>query len=246
MKWDDSQKTLVATEIPATVTKVGNDNEDVNWEAGTYLVEGDVTIGGDILLTGDVELIIKDGAKLTANGIDGDNCILSVYGQANMSGELNVACSDGYAIFEMSALNIHSCKVNAISSLDDCGGFYAINNFNVYGGSVDAEYTGGDEGYGMCITTLNIYGGEVKAIGKGSDGVLSYGIACDTGATVNVYGGKLWAECAGNSGINSSKVTLTKDSGYTSGKIETSDNGTDWSVYSGTGTPDAKYVRVGY
>ena len=246
MKWDDSQKTLVATEIPATVTKVGNDNEDVIWEAGTYLVEGDVTIGGDILLTGDVELIIKDGAKLTANGIDGDNCILSVYGQANMSGELNVACSDGYAIFEMSALNIHSCKVNAISSLDDCGGFFAIKNFNVYGGSVDAEYTGGDEGYGMYITTLNIYGGEVKAIGKGSDGVLSYGIACDTGATVNVYGGKLWAECAGNSGINSSKVTLTKDSGYTSGKIEISDDGSSWDPYNGAGTPDAPYVRVGY
>ena len=93
---------------------------------------------------------------------------------------------------------------------------------------------------------MNIYGGEVKAIGKGSDGVLSYGIACDTGATVNVYGGKLWAECAGNSGINSSKVTLTKDSGYTSGKIEISDDGSSWDPYNGAGTPDAPYVRVGY
>lgn len=246
MKWDDSQKKLVPTKIPATATKVENANGDVTWPAGTYLVEGDVTIGGDILLSGDVELIIKDGAKLSAKHISGTNYngSLSVYGQANMSGELNVACSYVDAIIKVTALNIHSCKVNASSSVDSRGGFYGINEINVYGGSVDAEYTGSNFGFGMNFTHLNIYGGEVKAVGKGNDNYFSYGINNSNGTTVNFYGGKLWAECTGNRAINSN-VTLTKGEGF-NGKIETCSDGTSWTTYSGTDTPDAKYVRVGY
>lgn len=249
LKWDKDLKKWVKEEIPATATKVENYICDDSWPAGTYLVEGDVTIDGYIHLYGDVELIIKDGAKLTANRIDGfkgiSNYSLSIYGQTKMSGELNIAPSDAEAICNMTALNIHSCKVNAISSNSRCGGFYNITEVNVYGGSVDAEYTGGSDGYGISPTTMNIYGGEVKAVGKGNDNSFSYGIRGSDGTAVNVYGGKLWAECTGNRAINSN-VTLTKDNGYTSGKIETSDNGTSWSVYTETGTPDAKYVRVGY
>ena len=248
MKWDDSQKALVPTEIPATVTKVENAYVLVEWPAGTYLVEGDVDIDGYIILNGDVDLIIKDGAKLTAKVIYGhDNYNLSVYGQTNMSGELNLACSGDDAINCMNALNIHSCKVNAYSSSENYGGLNKINEINVYGGSVDAEYTGDSNGYGLKFNYhLNIYGGEVKAVGKGNDNSKSYGISCTIDAsTVNVYGGKLWAECADNRAFRSD-VTFTKDNGYTSGKIETSADGTYWTVYSGTGTPDAPYVRVGY
>ena len=246
MKWDDSQKKLVPTKIPATATKVENANGNVTWEAGTYLVEGDVTIRGVIELSGDVVMIIKDGAKLSAKHISGTNYngSLSVYGQANMSGELNVACSYGDAIIKVTALNIHSCKVNASSSVDSRGGFYGINEINVYGGSVDAEYTGSNYGFGMNFTHLNIYGGEVKAVGKGNDNYYSYGINNSNGTTVNFYGGKLWAECTGNRAINSN-VTLTKGEGF-NGKIETSADGTSWTEYSGTGTPDAPYLRVGY
>ena len=245
MKWDDSQKKLVPTKIPATATKVENANGNVTWEAGTYLVEGDVTIRGVIELSGDVVLIIKDGAKLSAKEIYGEDIYsLSVYGQANMSGELNVACSYGNAIIKVTALNIHSCKVNASSSVDSRGGFYGINEINVYGGSVDAEYTGSNYGFGMNFTHLNIYGGEVKAVGKGNDNYYSYGINNSNGTTVNFYGGKLWAECTGNRAINSN-VTLTKGEGF-NGKIETCSDGTSWTVYTETGTPDAKYVRVGY
>ena len=244
MKWDDSQKALVPTEIPATVTKV-EDAEHVTWPAGTYLVEGDVGINGYIELTGDVELIIKDGAKLTAKEIYGEDIYsLSVYGQTNMSGELNLACSFDDAINCMTALNIHSCKVNASSSEDNNGGFFNILEVNVYGGLVNAEYTGSSNGFGIGSDVMNIYGGEVKAIGKGNDNDYSYGINNSNGTTVNVYGGKLWAECSGNRAINSN-VTLTKGEGF-NGKIETCSDGTSWAVYTETGTPDAPYVRVGY
>ena len=248
LKWDAGQKKLVATKIPATATKVENANTDVTWDAGTYLVEGDVTIGGEIKLSGNVELIIKDGAKLSAKHISGTNFYvsLSVYGQANMNGELNVACSDYFAICAITALNIHSCKVNASSSMSASGGIFDISEVNVYGGSVDAEYTGNYYGYGIYKTPLNIYGGEVKAVSMGIERSKNYGImGSDNGSsTVSVYGGKLWAESLLNIAI-SSNVTLTKEDGF-NGMIETSADGTSWIEYSGTGTPDAPYVRVGY
>ena len=161
-----------------------------------------------------------------------------------MSGELNVACSYVDAIIKVTALNIHSCKVNASSSEDNNGGFFNILEVNVYGGLVNAEYTGSSNGFGIGSDVMNIYGGEVKAIGKGNDNDYSYGINNSNGTTVNVYGGKLWAECSGNRAINSN-VTLTKGEGF-NGKIETCSDGTSWTVYTETGTPDAKYVRVGY
>lgn len=246
LMWDAEQEKLVATEIPATAKKV--ENTDVEWAAGTYLVEGNVTINGGVTLSGDVELIIKDGAKLTANQIKGDNNhSLNIYGQADKSGELNVACSDGDAISNLSALNIHSCKVNASSLFVTCGGFYGIGELNVYGGSVDAKYTGDSKGYGLCdISSLNIWGGEMKSEGKGN-GDFSYGITYWVNVTnVTVYGGKLWVKSADSKAIDPSEnVTFYKADSY-DGKIETSDDGTEWNDYEGSGKPDAKYVRVGY
>ena len=243
---DATKKELVEAEIPDTVTKVTNADGDVTWAAGTYLVEGDVTINGGIELSGDVELIIKDGAKLTANYIFGDYNNLNIYGQANKSGELNVACSDGDAISNLSVLNIHSCKVNASSSSNESGGFYEIDEFNLYGGSVDAKYTSVSSGYGLYdISSLNIWGGEMKAEGKGTT-EYSYGISCLNSVTnVTVYGGKLWVKADTNALDPTYKVTFTKDPSY-DGKIETSNDGEYWDEYTDEGKPDAKYVRVGY
>ena len=243
LKWNANQKTLVPVEIPETAIKVQSVNSNINCPAGTYVVEGDVTISGTITLNGDVNLIIKDGAKLTANRISGSasKYNLSIYGQANQTGQLVVNSSDN-AISKITTLEVHSCQVKATSSEHDCGGFYDIGTINVYGGSVDAENTG-DKGHGIWLAsngTMNIYGGEVKAVGKGGDTDCSYGITCDSGSssTVTVYGGKLWAECADNKALNN--INLTTGEGYT-GTIRYSSNKWSWS---GTADPDAKYVKV--
>ena len=87
----------------------------------------------------------------------------------------------------------------------------------------------------------------MKAEGKGSDSNYSYGITYWNNATkVTVYGGKLWVKADENALDPSNGLTFTKDASYTTGKIETSDDGTEWTVYNGSGKPDAKYVRVGY
>ena len=166
-----------------------------------------------------------------------------------MTGELIVNSSSASAILSITTLEVHSCKVKATSSYGLGGGFNGIGTFNVYGGSVDAEGTNTVEGgYGILLAsggTMNIYGGDVTAVGKGNDSTYSYGIRTYYGggsASVIVYGGKL--ECAGKKAFYIPKVTLTKDAGYTSGKIYTSDNGPSWTQYNGTDTPETKYVKV--
>ena len=245
LKWDADQKKLVATDIPAEVTTVANADQYVNWAAGTYVVEGEVTINGMIGLNGNVDLIIKDGAKLTANnkivGYDNGKK-LSIYGQANQTGQLVVNYSE-HAITNVTTLEVHSCQVKATSSGNSCGGFNYIQTFNVYGGSVDAESTAASSGYGIILASIgsmNIYGGDVKTLGKGN----KFGIN-GSSTTVTVYGGKLWAGCAGGKAINPSNVTLTKGAGF-NGKIETSADNSAWTEYTSTGTPETKYVRVGY
>ena len=245
LKWDADQKKLVATDIPAEVTTVANADQYVNWAAGTYVVEGEVTINGMIGLNGNVDLIIKDGAKLTVNnkivGYDNGKK-LSIYGQANQTGQLVVNYSE-HAITNVTTLEVHSCQVKATSSGNSCGGFNYIQTFNVYGGSVDAESTAASSGYGIILASIgsmNIYGGDVKTLGKGN----KFGIN-GSSTTVTVYGGKLWAGCAGGKAINPSNVTLTKGAGF-NGKIETSADNSAWTEYTEAATPETKYVRVGY
>ena len=243
LTWDGTQNKLVATPIPATYTVVEDASTNVTWQAGTYVVEGAVTINGNISLTGNVNLIIKDGATLTAKQIIGGNNNLRIYGQAQMTGELVANYSED-VFKEITRLEVHSAKVTSTSSCDYCGGFYNIVTFNVYGGLVDAKCTAA--GYGICLKSggsMDIYGGEVKAEGKGND-TYSFGIMCESPnnkPTVTVYGGKLWSGSADRKVFN--YVNLQKGAGFT-GKIYTSDNGSSWAEYNDATTPNSKYVKV--
>ena len=249
LEWNGTQKQLVATSIPATYTVVEDANANVDWQAGTYVVEGNVTINARIKLLGNVDLIIKDGAKLTVNSyINGNYKKLSIFGQAQMTGELVVNCSgpNDYAITDLPTLEVHSAKVTATASGNNRGGFLNIGTFNVYGGLVDAKNTGWS-GFGIRMLSggsMNIYGGEVKAEGKGN-GTLTgcglYGDDYNNKATVTVYGGKIWS---GSAEINAFKnVNLQKGAGFT-GKIYTSEDNESWEEYDVAGTPDSKYVKV--
>ena len=249
LKWDNTKKELVATEIPTEVTTVANADAGVTWSAGTYVVEGNVEIKGTITLTGNVDLIIKDGAKLTANKIVGYSKKLRIYGQAQMTCELVVNCSEEDAIIDLATLEVHSAKVTATASDSYGAGFYEIRTFNVYGGLVDAKGTAAEGGCGICLSeegSMNIYGGEVKAEGKGIDSD-SYGITCieSLATTVKVYGGKLWAGCADNVALVRRGISLTKGTGFT-GKIETSDDNVSWNELLPGLALTTKYVRVGY
>ena len=244
--WDaTNSKVVFKKKSVESVAVITNSSTASSITSGWYSVTDDnVIINGDITLSDDLYLILCDGAKLTINGnIDGSSnkYNLYIYGQANQTGQLVVNCSSGSAIAKITTLEVHSCQVTATSS--SSGGFTSIKTFNVLGGSVYAECTG-TNGFGIILASggsMNIYGGEVKAVGKGTNSLVSYGIAGS--ATVTVYGGKLWAENADNKAIDFNSITLTKDAGYTSGKIEYSSDKSTWSE---TADASAKYVRVGY
>ena len=77
--------------IPVGATTVTS--ETTAWNNGTYVVSGNVTINSHVSVTGDVNLILKDGASLTVNNtITGDN--LNIYGQELSSGKLDVVYDD--------------------------------------------------------------------------------------------------------------------------------------------------------
>ena len=251
LAWKADQ--LVETDIPegaivVTPSTVSTGANLVCSSAATFVIEGEVTLG-KITLKDDVNLIIKDGAKLTVGQIDGGDNNLYIFGQANQTGQLVVNCSGNDAISMITTLEVHSCQVTATSSASGCGGFFNIGTFNVYGGLVDAKCTAADEGYGIGLKaggSLNIWGGEVKAEGKGDSALCGYGITCGASeqiTTVKVYGGKLLAWNASNQALNSS-ITLVKGTGF-SGKLYTSNDnvfwgGNDFEMV----TTTAKYVKV--
>ena len=113
---------------------------------GTYKVDGNVTINGDIKCTGNVDLILLDGSKLTVNG--------HIYGGTNSESveySLNIyAQSEGS---NMGALYFYP---------SNNGDVIYVKNLAIHGGKIVAEATNGDD---ALKGTIKIYGGDISATG---------------------------------------------------------------------------------
>lgn len=132
----------------------------VTWSEGTYVVEDDVTITGGIILEGDVNLILCDGAELTVNGtIDGhaNSKSLNIYGQAESTGKLTIDGDAGSYNIVVDDLQIHGGDITGTNS-DQAIETYAP--FKVYHGNVDV--TANVNGF-MVMGDLLIYGGTITA-----------------------------------------------------------------------------------
>ena len=204
----------------ANYAEVTDSNEPVNWRSGWYVVKGsDVHISKRITVSGEANLILCDGATLTAEkgitvaageeGTPGDT--LNIYGQTEGTGKL----------VAMTADNIN----NEIyySGIGSENGLKAAGEINIHGGVIEASggwfgagigggnndnADGGDGG------TVTIYDGKVTARGGngsfGSQGAAGIGggagystggaghTTCGDGGTVTVYGGEV--EAIGGSG----------------------------------------------
>lgn len=189
LKWNGTDA-LVATEIPSDA-KVMSASE-TTWN-GTYIVDKDIEITGDVTLGGDVDLIIKDGFTLSLASdkkIDASavTYTLNIYSQSNGdgAGKLTVSTTDGsYPIANNGTINIHSGIVNSTATGAGSQAIFA-KNLNIYGGKVVAdgsafgfmvdadlkiykdatvETEGGTESI-YSSGGIYIYGGSVKATGK--------------------------------------------------------------------------------
>ena len=213
-----------ATEWTGTVTP-----GDV--AAGTYVVSGTATCAGQLVLKGEVNIILKDGAKLTVDdGITYD--ITNNVGSLNIFGQ-GISSSMGQLIVnnntpvdfgggtEASAilakgLSIHGGKVNATADTGgtaaDLGGkgLEISGNIYIYNGLITATATNSQMGIiysAAAIGSINILGGEVYAYSPGGQGIST----SNAGDELNISGGKVTAKdtSGGGEGINCNIINIT-------------------------------------
>lgn len=188
------------------------------WTNGTYVVNGNVTINSPVSVTGDVNLILKDGASLTVNNTITGAGNLNIFGQELSSGKLDVVYGDinvsvsnlvihGGVItvteggvmqgLEAMSIDIYHGKVTTAGAVN---GFMVMGNMRIFGGDITTTSTGGAalQIYGSGVPgSLTMTGGTFRATGAGS-GSFNKGILVEEGngegtATVNISGGTLIA-----------------------------------------------------
>ena len=169
-------------------------SETASWSNGTYVVDADVTITGRIGVGGNVNLILCDGATLTATqGIHvSRGNTLNIFAQSfgDSAGALKVTSGGG------ANAGIGS------NSYENCGNI-TINggNLQVVGGNMSAGIGGGNLKAGGTIT---INAGDVTATGGNPDNV--YG---NPHGGAGIGGGSNGGGGAGNVAIHGGHVKAT-------------------------------------
>lgn len=122
------------------------------WTGGTYVVRGDVTIDGNVTVTGAMpSIILCDRASLTVNGgitlPEGSSDPLTIYGQTGGTGKMTVTNGSGAAF---------SCPSNGLAML------------RLLNGTLTA--TGKDKAFSNVITWNQAYGNDgIKCVATGSE-----------------------------------------------------------------------------
>lgn len=247
LKWKDSEKSF-SEKTTRAYTEVTGSSNPVTWEnEGLYVVNSDVTISNQITVKGEVDLILCDGATLTAsNGIEvvaGNT--LNIY-----PGSTGSAVS---GTGELIATGDDECAgIGGGGGPQICdGGIITIHGGNITasGGSNAAGIGGGNNGSCGAVT---IYGGTVAAIGYPADGV-NYGCAgiggggAGNGGTVAIYAGTVTTIGGGAGGVGigmaqdgSSNGNLILGAGLL--MLVSNDNST-WTDYDGTNR--SQYMKTG-
>ena len=200
-----------ATVVTESDTSWGSDDNAEHW----YVVNGDVTIGTRVTVTGDVHLILVDGCNLTVSGgidVSSGNS-LNIYAQSTEEGMGKLTAN---AVWERAAIG--SEQSQAAGNITICGGNItaaggesaAIGNVNgeagtvtIYGGWVKA--TGGNgapwENGGSGISgTVTIHGGQVEATGgNGASGATGGAGGAGIDGTATIHGGHV--ETNGGDGV---------------------------------------------
>ena len=193
-----------------------------------YAAEGEVTVG-TLTVTGEANIILMDGAKLTVNGVDEQAGILvekgntlKIWGQEKGTGKL--VANSGY----------YRCA--GIGGGDNgAGGTVVINGGTVMatGGRDSAGIGGGYAGAGGAVT---INGGTVTATGGESGAGIGGGCWGD-GGTVVINGGMVMARGGGS-------FTAGIGGGYKGNAGEVT-RGENVKCFEGAVGNDCRYVKIG-
>lgn len=177
--------------IPSVASAVTSSATGVTWEAGTYLVNADATINGNVTLVGNVNLILCDGAELTINGkFDNPQDAeynythsMNIYGQSAGTGKLTIVNNDMNGIAHH--LNVHG----GVITLTDGGvaqGFEMTGRFNLFHGTINAY---GSYGGVIALGDMYMYGGIITA------GAENYSAGLYANQNFTMTGGTINAQC---------------------------------------------------
>ena len=228
--------------IPAEAIAVESSAAAVTWPAGTYVVEGNKTITGDITLAGDVNLILRDGAELTISGkIDGGTTnSLNIYGQEASTGKLTIDGGAGDYNIYVKDLQIHGGDITGtnsgqallsngtlkiyhgtISTTARSHGIFSYDDLSIYGGTITASTTISGA-VAVQNADMEMTGGTLKATttAQGSAGIVVHGGDIDiSGGTVIAEGGTSTIADGGNGihGMKDIKISGTANVTATGG-----------------------------
>lgn len=200
-------------DIPQEMVVVEDETTSWNGEGGEawYVVNEDAEIDERVEVSGTVNLVLCDGATLTAEKgihVTGENS-LTIYGQEAGDGKIEVGANDNQA-----AIGGNS---------DEPGGILIISGGTVDAtGGVNAAGIGGGFGSNGTVGNITINNGEVYAkgglqaagIGGGAnaDGIGKDGWIIINGGTVEATGGGYGAGIGG--GRNQSGISIEINGGY--------------------------------
>ena len=164
---NNSDETEDGGALPSTLLSGSAATEMTVLPGGWYIVTGNnITYSGELNFTGDINLVLADGAHLTINcgydfALNANGHTLTIYGQTNGTGALTA---------------------NATGSGVQAAAAIRAGNIIVNGGNITAHTTG-DRGIAAIEGDVTINGGTVNATGG------TYGIYAHN--TITLAGGKV-------------------------------------------------------
>ncbi len=206
-----TEYTVLTGNEPVTVDEYGGNY--VSLAGGTYVMNSDVTYPCKVEMTGNVTLILADGANMTIIPTQDDYGIssyigeenLTIYGQKNQTGTLTVSGKGGNQAIALGSLTVNGGDIKAYGEVDiyetftlnggsitvnkdattNIASVYASGDVTINGGSLTIN--GGDaadSNNGLKGNSVFINGGTVTVTGD------AYGIYADndvtiTGGTIN-------------------------------------------------------------
>lgn len=192
--WADGISYLDATGTQQSCTTYTTvESSSTSWNSGWYVVSSSTTIADRITVSGTVNLILCDGATLTASkGITvGSSATFNIYAQTNDEATMGALVADGtndkpnwYAGIggmenaDAGMITINGGQINAYgwcgAGIGSGGGTSTVGTITINGGVVTAQdnaHYGAGIGSGMSggkASTINLNGGVIHAAGIGS------------------------------------------------------------------------------
>lgn len=215
-----------------TYTDVTADN--LNWSAGWYLATGEVTLSGRAAVSGEVNLILADGASLTApQGIQvpaGNS--LTIWAQS----------TDETTMGKLTA-TVAGSNVSAIGGNDG----QSVGDITINGGAITATggaYAAGIGGAGgnVVVGKITINGGKVEASAAYAGAGIGGGNGA-VGGVIAIHGGDVFAQSSGGAAIGTGNISTSVPNTavtITGGRVKA--DGTDGA---GIGAPSGSITITG-